>query len=427
MLDLKFIRDNADLVKKAVENKNESADVNKILELDEKRRAIIAEVEELKALRNKVSEQIGVKKKNKEDASDEIAHMKEVGEKIAAMDNDLRSVKEALGHHLLRIPNIPDESVPVGPDEESNITVREWGKVKPLDFEPLSHWELGEKFDMIDLPAAAKITGSGFYVLKGMGAALQRALVSYMMDTHSRDGFVEVVPPVLSNQAAMTGTGQLPKLDDDMYFLKDDEFYLIPTAEVPVTNLHREEILDESQLPLKFVAFTSCFRREAGAAGKDTRGMLRVHQFDKVELVKIVHPDNSNSELESLVQQAEKIVQRLGLPYRIRLLATGDLSFAAAKCYDIEVWAAGVGKFLEVSSISNYLDFQARRMNTRFRDSNKKLHFVHTLNGSGVALPRLIAAVMENYQTDYGTIVIPEVLRPYMNGLAEITSSDKST
>jgi len=425
MLDLKFVRENPELVQKAIENKNESADVGKVLELDEKRRAIIAEVESLKALRNKVSEQIGIKKKNKEDAADEISRMKEVGEKISGLDNDLRSVNEALEHHLLRIPNIPHESVPVGCDEESNVTVKEWGKVVPFEFEPLPHWELGEKFDMIDLSAAAGIAGSGFYVLKGMGATLQRALVSYMMDTHHRDGFVEIVPPVLSNPMAMTGTGQLPKLEDDMYYLKDDDYYLIPTGEVPVTNLHREQIIAEEKLPINYVAFTSCFRREAGAAGKDTRGMLRVHQFDKVELVKIVHPDKSYDELETLLHQAEKIVQGLNLPYRVRLLATGDLSFAAAKCYDIEIWSAGVGNFLEVSSVSNFLDFQARRMNTRFRDKNGKPRFVHTLNGSGVALPRLIAAVMENYQTDYGTIVIPEVLRPYMNGQAEITDSDK--
>ncbi len=421
MLDLKYIRENPDLVRKAIENKNESADIDKILELDKKRRTVIAEVEELKALKNKVSEQIAGKKKNKEDASDDIARMKEVGQKIAEMDNNLRSVKEALDYHLLRVPNIPDDTVPVGADEESNVTIKEWGKVEKPDFEPLPHWELGEKLDIIDLVAGSKVSGSGFYVLKGPGARLQRALIAFMLDTHARDGFTEVVAPVVAGTAAMTGTGQLPKLSDDMYFLKEDGLYLIPTGEVPLTNLHRDEILSEDQLPKYYMAATNCFRREAGAAGKDTRGLLRVHQFDKVELVKIVHPDNSKDEHETLLAQAEKIVRALNIPYRVRILATGDLSFAAAKCYDIEIWSAGVAKFLEISSVSNFLDFQARRMNTRFRDKNKKLQFVHTLNGSGLALPRLISAILEDYQTDYGTVVIPEVLRPYMGGLTEIS------
>ena len=414
-------RTGPELVRKAVENKNESADVDKILELDQKRRTIITEVEQLKALRNKVSEEIAKKKKNKEDTSGDIARMKDVGENIARMDDDLRSIMEALDYHLLRVPNIPHESVPVGADEESNVTIREWGTISEFDFKPLTHWELGEKFDMIDLSAGSRVAGSGFYVLKGWGARLQRALIAFMLDTHVKDGFTEVVTPVLANTDSMTGTGQLPKLAEDMYFLKEDEIYLIPTGEVPVTNLHRDEILSEEILPRYYVAATNCFRREAGAAGKDTRGLLRVHQFDKVEMVKIVHPDNSYDELESLLKQAEKIIQALKIPYRVRLLATGDLSFAAAKCYDIEIWAAGVGKFLEVSSVSNFVDFQARRMNTRFRDKDKKVRFVHTLNGSGTALPRLIASIMENYQTDYGTIVIPEVLRPYLGGTAEIT------
>ncbi|UCD95250.1 MAG: serine--tRNA ligase [Candidatus Zixiibacteriota bacterium] len=425
MLDLKFVRENADLVRNAVENKNETADVNKVLELDEKRRAIIGEVENLKALRNKVSEQIAIKKKNKEDASEDIAQMKEVGEKIAALDGDLRSVKEALEYRLIRIPNIPHESVPVGRDEESNVTVREWGKIPQFDFKPLPHWEIGEKFDLLDLPAAAKITGSGFYVLKGIGARLERALICFMLDTHIADGFIEVAPPFVANADAMTGCGQLPKLAEDMYQLKDESLYLVPTAEVPVTNLHREEVLSADQLPLYYVAYTPCFRREAGAAGKDTRGTLRVHQFDKVEMVKIVHPDNSYEEHESLLKQAEKIVQMLEIPYRVRLLATGDLSFAAAKCYDIEIWEAGVDKYLEISSVSIYEDFQARRMNCRFRDRDGKIRFVHTLNGSGLALARLTATILENYQTEYGTIVIPEVLRPYMGGLAEITDSEQ--
>jgi len=423
MLDMKFIREHPDLVKAAVENKNDHADVEKIIELDNQRRAIITEVEELKARRNKASEQIGIKKKNKEDASEAIAEMKTVGQRIADLDNELRSTAEALRHHMLRVPNIPHETVPVGPDEESNVTVREWGKIPQFDFEPLPHWDIGEKLALVDLPAGAKITGSGFVVLRGMGATLQRALISFMLDTHVKAGFVEIAPPFVANADTMTGTGQLPKMADDMYQLKDEDLYLIPTAEVPVSNLHRDEILAEDELPKNYVAYTPCFRREAGAAGKDTRGLLRLHQFEKVEMVKLVHPERSYDELDSLLKQAESVLQLLKIPYRVRLLATGDLSFAAAKCYDIEIWSAGVKKYLEVSSVSIYGDFQARRMNTRFRDKDKKVHFVHTLNGSGVALARLMAAVLENYQTEYGSLLIPEVLRPYMGGMAEITPS----
>ncbi len=327
MLDLKFIRENTDLVKRAVKNKNEAADIDKIIELDEKRRGIIGEVEELKALRNKVSEEIAKKKKNKEDASKDIAEMKKVGEEIAALDDDLRSIMEALNHHLLRVPNVPHESVPIGPDEESNETVREWGEIPKLDFEPKPHWEIAEQYGLLDLPAAAKIAGSGFYLLKGLGARLQRALIQFMLNTHTEAGFTEIAPPILANSDTMTGTGQLPKLGDDMYFLKDDDLYLIPTAEVPVTNIHKQEILAEEDLPIYYVAHTGCFRREAGAAGKDNRGIMRVHQFDKVELVKIVHPDKSYDELETLLQQAEKIMRALKIPYRVRKLATGDLSF----------------------------------------------------------------------------------------------------
>jgi len=424
MLDLKFIRENPDLIKQAAENKNDRVDVDKILELDKKRREIIGDVEKLKAQRNSVSEQIAKKKKNKEDATEDISQMKEVGKNISQFDNELRSTMEALDFHLLRVPNVPHESVPVGSDEESNVTVREWGTIQKLDFEPKPHWELGEKLDLVDFQAGTKIAGSGFFVLTGLGAKLQRALINFMLDTHVADGYTEIMPPYLANTASMTGTGQLPKLGDDMYQIKDEEFYLIPTAEVPVTNINRDSILQADALPLKYVAHTPCFRREAGAAGKDTRGVLRVHQFDKVELVNIVHPDKSYDDLETLLAQAEKIVQALNIPYRIQTLATGDLSFAAAKCYDIEIWSAGVDKYLEVSSVSNFEDFQARRINCKFRDENGKPKFVHTLNGSGTALPRLLVAVIENNQTEYGSIIIPEVLRPYMGGLSEITKSE---
>lgn len=422
MLDIKFIRENPELVKTAVRNKNESTDIDRILELDRQRRNIIAEVEKLKALRNSVSEQIAVKKRNKQDAAEDIARMKEVGGKIASMDSDLRGIDDQLEQLLKWVPNIPHPSVPVG-GEDNNVTVKEWGKIPQFNFKMLIHWELGEKFNILDLPAGAKIAGSGFYVLKGLGAKLQRALVNFMLDTHIKDGFTEIHAPYLANTETMTGTGQLPKLAEDMYKLQDENLYLIPTAEVPVTNLHRDEILPDDRLPLYYVAHTPCFRREAGAAGKDTRGMIRVHQFDKVEMVKIVHPDKSYEEHETLLQQAEKIIQALKIPYRVRLLASGDLSFAGAKCYDIEIWSAGLGKYLEVSSISNFESFQARRMNTRFRDKDKKVHYVHTLNGSGVALPRLLIAVLENNQTEYGTILIPEVIHSYMDGIVEITKS----
>jgi seryl-tRNA synthetase len=424
MLDIKFIRENPELVKQAVANKNEKADIDQILEIDRQRRNIIADVEKLKALRNSASEQIAVKKRNKQDAEADIAQMKEVGEKIAQFDAELRTIEDELERLLKWVPNVPHPSVPVGKDEKSNITVKEWGRVPQYSFNLMTHWELGEKLNIMDLPAAAKVAGSGFYVLRGIGAKLQRALVNFMLDTHSKDGFTELHVPYLANAETMTGTGQLPKLAEDMYKIQDENLYLIPTAEVPVSNLHRDDILSEDRLPLCYVAHTPCFRREAGAAGKDTRGMIRVHQFDKVELVKIVHPDKSYDEHETLLQQAEKIIQALKIPYRVRLLATGDLSFAGAKCYDIEIWAAGLGKYLEVSSVSNFESFQARRMNTRFRDKDKKMQFVHTLNGSGVALPRLIIAVLENNQTEYGAIIVPEALRPYMGGLTEIIKSE---
>ncbi|MCX6826075.1 MAG: serine--tRNA ligase [candidate division Zixibacteria bacterium] len=423
MLDLKFIRENPQIVKEAVKNKKESVDIDKILELDNKRRSLITKVEQLKAERNKVSEEIALKKQAKQDATADITHMRDVGGEIALMDAQLRSTEEELNSRMLWVPNIPHASVPVGDSEEDNVTIKEWGKIPQFNFTPLPHWELGEKFGMINLSAAVKIAGSGFYLLRGLGARLQRALISYMLDTHTADGFTEIIPPYLANTETMTGTGQLPKLAEDMYQLKDENLYLIPTAEVPVTNLHRDEILREDQLPLYYVAHTPCFRREAGAAGKDTRGLIRVHQFDKVEMVKIVHPDKSYEEHETLLQQAEKIVQGLKIPYRVRLLCTADLSFAGTKCYDIEIWSAGLNKYLEISSVSNFESFQARRMNTRFRDKDKKVHFVHTLNGSGLALARLISAILENNQTEYGTILIPEVIRPYLGNIAEITKS----
>ncbi len=421
MLDLKFIRENPELVKAGIAKKNDKSDIDAILQIDERRREIIREVEKLKGERNKASAEIGRKKKAGESADEAVAAMKEVGNKISSYDEKLREVEEKLNTALTWIPNIPHEKAPVG-SEENNVVLRTWGEVPQCDFKVLPHWELGERLGILDLPAASKISGSGFYVLKGTGALLQRALINYMLDTHIRDGFIEYNVPFLVTADTMFGTGQLPKMEEDMYktAADEDDLYLIPTAEVPLTNMFKKEILDYQKLPVNVVAQTPCFRREAGAAGKDTRGMLRVHQFDKVELVKIVRPETSFEEHESLLAQAEKIIQGLKLPYRIVELATGDLSFAAARCYDIELWAPGVGNWLEISSVSNFMDFQARRMNCRYRDEEKKIQFPHTLNGSGVALARLIPAIIENYQNADGTVNIPEILYPYMKGITKI-------
>lgn len=420
MLDMKKIRENPDLIKDAIAKKNDKSDIDKLLKLDQNRREIIQEVESLKAERNTVSGEIAKKKKAGESADDVIKAMRELGDKISSFDEKLREVDEDIRNILIWIPNLPHESVPVGGEEDMKI-VREWGEVKDAGFEVLPHWEIGEKLNILDIPAATKISGSGFYLLKGLGAKLQRALVSYMLDTHTSDNFVEIAAPYIVNDDSMFGTGQLPKMEEDMYRTEPDGMYLIPTAEVSITNIHKQEILDYKQLPIKMVGHSPCFRREAGAAGKDTRGMIRVHQFDKVEMVKIVKPETSYDELESLVNQAEKILQGLKIPYRVGMLASGDLSFAAAKCYDLELWAPGVKKYLEISSVSNFEDFQARRMNCRFRNEDKKTEFPHTLNGSGVALARLIPAILENYQNADGTVTIPEALRPYMNGLEKIS------
>jgi seryl-tRNA synthetase len=415
MLDLKLIRENPDAVKAGISKKNTKVDIDQILTIDARRRDIIREVDGLKAQRNKASEEIAKMKKAGQPAEDAIASMRKVGDEIAEKDAELRTVEEEMTSALKWIPNIPHDSVPVG-DESHNLVVREWGTIPKPTFKVLPHWEIGAKLGILDLEAAAKISGSGFYVLKGQGARLERALVSYMLDLHTRDGFIEVRVPYLVNSDTMYGTGQLPKLAADMYGLTEDDLWLIPTAEVPVTNLVKQEIIPAEKLPMYFVAHTPCFRREAGAAGKDTRGMIRVHQFDKCELVKIVHPDNSYDELESLLSQAEKVLQGLQIPYRIVTLASGDLSFASAKTYDIELWAAGIEKYLEISSCSNFEDFQARRMNTRLREKDKSIKFVHTINGSGTALARLIPAILENYQNPDGTITIPDVLQPYMGG-----------
>lgn len=415
MLDLKFIRENVDLVRQAIQNKGEKADLDALLQLDVTRREIIGKVESARAEQNKMTVQIAEMKREKKDASEAIQQMKLLSDQIKNWDEQLRQVEEKIYQIQIRIPNIPHESVPVG-DASHNKIVKQWGAPVEKDFQPLPHYEIAEKLDIIDFARASRIAGSFFVGYRGLGAKLERALINFMLDLHiEKHGYVEVSPPFLTKRDSMFGTGQLPKLEEDMYRIESDDLFLIPTAEVPVTNLHREEILDGDDLPIYYTAYTPCFRREAGAYGKDTRGLVRIHQFDKVEMVKFVKPETSYDELERLLADAEEVLQLLELPYRVVCLATGDLSFAAAKCYDIEVYAEGIQKWLEVSSCSNFEDFQARRANIRFRPfKGAKPEYVHTLNGSGLALPRTMIAILENYQTDEGTIMVPKVLRKYM-------------
>lgn len=415
MLDLKFIREHPDIVRNAIANKREKADLDALLQLDKKRRELIAEVESARAEQNKVTALIPEMKKRGEDASHVIAEMRALSDKIKKESDVLKAVESEIRDIQIRIPNIPHPSVPIG-DESANEQVRRWGEIPKKDFKPRPHYEIAEKLNIIDFSRASRISGSFFVGYRGMGAKLERALINFMIDLHTeKQGYTEVSPPFITKRDAMFGTGQLPKLEDDMYHIEQDDLFLIPTAEVPVTNLHREEILSQEELPIRYTAYTPCFRREAGAYGKDTRGLMRIHQFDKVEMVKFVRPETSYDELELLLNNAEEVLQLLKLPYRVLTLATGDLSFAAAKCYDIEVWAEGIEKWLEVSSCSNFEDFQARRANIRFRrQKGAKPEFVHTLNGSGLALPRTVIAILENYQTDEGTVIVPEVLQKYV-------------
>ncbi len=425
MLDLKYVRTNPDIVRAAIRNKNEKADLDRLLALDGELRSLLVKVEELKKERNIESERVAGLKRKGESADEIIARMRGVSERIKGLDEEISGVQGRLRESMLTVPNIPHESVPVGKDEDDNVELRSWGEPWSLCEEPVPHWEIGESLGILDLKRGTKIAGSGFPVFIGAGALLVRALIQFMLDTHTREhGYVEVAPPFVANRDSMRGTGQLPKLEFDMYRLEEDDLFLIPTGEVPITNLYRDEILDSARLPIYHTAYTPCFRREAGSYGKDTRGLLRLHRFDKVELVKFVEPENSCGELESLIANAESIFQSLDLPYKVKTLCTGDLSFAAAKCYDVDVWSAGVGKWLEVSSCSNFGDFQARRAGIKYRPTGGgKARYVHTLNGSGVALARTIVAILENYQTPEGTVRIPEVLRVYMGGLEEITGA----
>ena len=414
MLDRKFLRENRDLVTKAVAAKRESMDIEAYYAKDAERRAALQESETLQAEVNKANKGISEAKKAGEDTAAAIATMREIAGKLKALKTRSSELDSEVEELYLKIPNVPDPEVPVG-DEEDNAIVRSWGEPRDLGFEPVAHWDLGAELGILDPEAPARMSGSGFSLLKGDLARLERALVSWFLDSHRASGYTEVAVPYMVGAAAMTGTGQLPKLADDMYRCADDELYLIPTAEVSVTNIHRESTLAEDDLPVKYCACSPCFRREAGAAGKDTRGLLRMHQFIKVEMVQFVHPDRSREALEELTGHAEALLQGLDLPYRVALLATGDLSFAAAKCFDLEVWSPGVKQWLEVSSCSCFDDFQARRAGIRWKGASGK-GLLHTINGSGLALPRIIVAIMENYQTADGKIRIPEVLRPYMGG-----------
>lgn len=422
MLDIKFIRENPDLVKQAIKNRNLNLDLDSFIEKDEERRKTLLELEELRAEKNKANDQINKLLKDKIDPKEKISSMKDIAGKIDALEDKLKDLEPEVSRILKTIPNIPHSSVPVG-DASANKIVRKWGEPKKITV-ARTHIELAEHLDIIDFSRAAKISAANFVLYKGDGARLERALYNFMLDLHtSKHGYKEIFPPFLVNRASMTGTGQLPKMEEDMYRLKDDDLFLIPTAEVPVTNIFRDEILEEESLPIYYTAYTACFRREAGSYGKDTRGLMRVHQFDKVELVKFVRPESSYDELEKLVGNAETVLQLLGLPYRVVLLSTGDISFAASKCYDLEAYAPGIDKWLEVSSCSNFESFQARRANIKFRctkDGRKTIDYIHTLNGSGVALARTMIAILENYQQPDGTVLIPEVLRPYFNGQERI-------
>ena len=424
MLDIKFVRENPDLVDKSCESRqNAHWDREKFFELAEERRSVIAEVESLQAERNAVSKQIGLlmregKKEEAEAAKEQVAANKD---RIAELDQRRGEVEEELTALVAAIPNIPDASVPYGKDDSDNPEVRKWGEPTQFDFEPKAHWDLGPELGMIDFDRGVKLAGTRFYLLGGMGARMERALINFMIDTHNQAGFKEWWPPVITNQDSLFGTGQLPKFEEDLYHVQPD-LYLIPTAEVQLTNIHRDEILDASQLPLLYTAFTPCFREEAGSAGRDTRGIIRVHQFDKVEMVKFAKPEDSMNQLESMVQEAEKILQLLGLPYHVVTLCTGDIGFSACKCYDIEVWLPSYNAYKEISSCSNCWDFQARRANIRYKDPAefKGTRLVHTLNGSGLAVGRTMAAIMENYQNADGSVTVPEALRPYMGGIEVI-------
>ncbi len=418
MLDVKFLRDNLEEAERRLKTRGGAVDLSGFKELDSQRRKLLTETEALRARRNAVSEEIAKLKKEKKDAAALIAEMQEEGARLKALDGDVAKVETELNDFLLGVPNVPHASVPVGKDSNDNPVVRTWGSAPDFKFSPKEHGEVGEALGILDFERAGKISGARFSLLMGAGALLERALINFMLDLHTRQhGYTEVLPPFMVKSAALMGTGQLPKFKEDLFKIEGNDFYLIPTAEVPVTNIHNDEIIDEDRLPVKYTAYTPCFRSEAGSYGKDVKGLIRQHQFDKVELVKFAHPDRSYDELEMLTNNAEEVLKRLGIHYRVVALCTGDMGFSSAKTYDIEVWLPGQGKYREISSCSNFEDFQARRAGIRFRPKGGKPRFVHTLNGSGLAVGRTLVAILENYQQEDGSVVVPEALRPYTGGL----------
>jgi seryl-tRNA synthetase len=421
MLDLKYIRENLEEAERRLRTRGGDSYLDGFRDLDNRRLTLLRESETLKALRNTVSDEIA-RIKDKSQAQDKILEMREVSQRIKGMDEELKQVDEELSGFLLTVPNLPDPSTPMGASENDNVLVRGWGEPGNYSFTPKPHWEIGEDLGILDFECGAKLTGARFTLYRGAGARLERALINFMLDLHTdKHGYLEVLPPFLVNRESMQGTGQLPKFEDDLFKLADPEFYLIPTAEVPVTNIHRGEILKKSDLPICYTAYTPCFRREAGSYGKDTRGLIRQHQFNKVEMVKFTHPSESAAELEKLTGNAETVLQLLGLPYRVMALCSGDIGFSASKTYDIEVWLPGQSCYREISSCSTFGDFQARRAAIRFREDEKsKPEFVHTINGSGLAVGRTLVAILENGQQEDGSVVIPDALRPYMGGLERI-------
>lgn len=421
MLDIKTLRNEPDKIRQALKNRNNDLDITPAIELDLQRREILAEVEQMKAKQNEITKQIPQMKKAGESTDAVFAEMKELSGEIKELDAKVSEIDEQLRGYMLRIPNIPNDSVPVGKDDSENVEMRRWGEPRKFDFDAKAHWDIGTDLDILDFDRGAKISGTRFTVYRGLGARLERSVIQYFLNTHTANGYTEIFPPYMVNRASMTGTGQLPKFEEDAFKVANNGYFLIPTAEVPVTNLHRDEILDGTKLPVKYCAYSACFRAEAGSAGRDTRGLIRQHQFNKVELVKFSEPEKSYEELESLTHDAEMLLQGLGIPYRVVTLSTGDLGFSSAKTYDIEVWMPSYGRYVEISSCSNFEDYQARRANIKYRKNPKdKAQFVHTLNGSGLAVGRTVAAVLENFQNADGSVTVPEALCPYM-GVDKIT------
>lgn len=422
MLDIKMIRQNTDEIKERLATRGVKAEkIDALLEKDKRRRELLVETEGLKQKRNEVSAEIANAKRNKQDATDAIKEMREVGAKIKSLDEELEEVEATVKDMASRLPNLPNPTIPVGPDESANVELRKVGTPREFDFEPKAHWDIGEDLGILDFDRGAKVSGARFVYYKGLGARLERAVYNFMLDEHAKEGYTEMLPPYIVNAQTMYGTGQFPKFKEDVYQVNGEDMTLIPTAEVPLTNYYRDEVIPMEKLPVYFTALTPCFRSEAGSAGRDTRGLIRMHQFNKVEMVKFSKPENSYDELEKMTQNAENIMEKLGLPYHVITLSTGDMGFSAAMTHDLEVWMPAQNKYREISSCSNCEDFQARRAHIQYRDENGKLNFVHTLNGSGLAVGRTVAAILENYQNEDGSVTVPEALRPYLGGLEKIT------